>query len=212
MRIGILIPSRDRPELLRTAIASVRATSRSADCLVYIDDDQRDLYQSIEDEESKKYDGRVIFHHGSQVGPVASANAMAKENPGYSWFGIMTDDMEMMTKGWDEWLLARSELVVSPLHDVGLGTHVDVPFVRQEWVKRLGWFAYPGCYHNGWPTVIGVLGESLGSLVKAGQDEFFIRHTMKESLNQEHTREDAKQLYYFFQARFSAALSALRGA
>lgn len=207
MRIGILIPSRGRPEELKRAIESVRATSRHADCLIYIDDDD-DSYQQIEQQESQRMDGRAIFHHGSRVGPVGALNHLVSVNPGYGAYGHIADDCEITTKGWDEWLLANLDLVVSPR--VSLGPHVDLPFVARAWVDKLGWFAYPGNYHTGWPTVTGCLAAALGRLTYAPGEKFFIQHTMLPSTNQEHLREDAKQLYIFFQQRFETALNVLK--
>ena len=207
MRIGVLIPSRERPESLAKAIESVRATSMHADVLVYIDDDD-ESYRDLEQAETKRMDGRVIFHHGSRVGPAASCNALVEANPGYGVYGHIADDCEITTNGWDQWLFANLDLVISPR--VSLGPHVDLPFVTREWIDKLGWFAYPGNYHTGWPTVTGALAAALGRLTYAPGDKFFIQHTMLTSLNQEHLREDAKQLYIFFQQRFEIALKVLK--
>lgn len=213
-RIAVLIPSRDRPAKLAQAIQSVRETSRAADVLVYADDDQRDLYRDIEDAELAKTDGRVIMHYGSQVGPVASANALVEANPGYAVYGLITDGMQIATVGWDRWLMARVAngrvSVASPAHSIG--PHDDMPFVSAEWVRRLGWFAYPGCYHTGWPTITAVVAEAAGVLTRAGRHEFFVRHEMSPSSNKDWLREDARQLYAFFQHRFSTALAFVGGA
>ena len=134
MRVGVLIPSRDRPQLLREAIASVQETSSHADALVYIDEDQRELYGLVEN-------SNVHVLHGPRVGPVASANALVKAFPGYDAYGLITDDSRITTPGWDGWLMDALDVfpkrlaVISPHHSHS--NYVDMPFVSRAWTMAV---------------------------------------------------------------------------
>lgn len=202
-KVLVVIPSRDRPVHAYSAMCS--AHSPQSDVLIYVDDDQRDPYKDLIECHGEDRGWCVV---GPRVGPVAAVNQVIADHPDYAAYGMITDDSSITTKGWAEWLLEQPEMVVSPATTEG--EHVDMPFVKAEWVKRLGWFAYPGCYHTGWPTITGVLAEAAGTLCKAPSDKFFVQHDVLPSQNQEHLREDARQLYAFFQMRFSTALGLLR--
>lgn len=204
-RVLVMIPTRDRPQAAREAILSVFATSDASVC-VYIDEGQEELYAP----ELASLWADIRFHRylGERVGPVASANRIAQRYGDFAAYGLITDDSRMTVPGWDGWLLEQPQLVVSP--STSQGDHVDMPFVAKEWVECFGWFAYPGCYHTGWPTITGVLAEAARTLCKAPRDKFFVQHDMMPSQNQDRLREDARQLYAFFQMRFSTALGVLR--
>jgi len=206
VKIAVLCPSRSRPDDLRRLSLSVHATS-GADLLAYVDDDQRDLY-SRED-----VIGRGGMYFGPRIGPVAAANEVVRLAPGYDVYGLVTDDSEFTTEGWDRHLEAAvSHLspvwAASPAHN--LGDNMDFAFVSAEWLRRLGWIAYPGCYHWCWPSVIEALGEAVG-LVRLTPEQCFIQHHHSEPHNQEHSREDLRQFYAFFAyGRYPVALKALR--
>lgn len=165
-----MIPTRGRPELIGRAVASVLGTSQ-AEVAVYIDDDQFG-YDRISDR-------RVHWFSGPRRRVAPSTNWMIRQLPPYDWYGLITDDSEMRTIGWDRWLGGRSELVVSPAHNHG--QHVDMPFVHRRWIDRLGWFAHPKMLHYGWPSVIHILAMSIpAGLVYAGKDDWFIQHDQHE--------------------------------
>lgn len=200
-RIGVLVPTRDRPEELRGLIASLRATSTRADALVYVDDDQRDLYLDIEQKEMLSCDGRVIFHHGSRVGPVASFNALVSANPGYSVYGAATDDSRFLTTGWDKWVVETARGftggigAISP-HLPGI-RYMSFPYLTRRWIAVCGWFAYPPAYHFCWDTIIELIAEPVG-LVYAPADEFSVSHPNHTSSNLPgHFERDARSFLFW---------------
>ena len=178
-RVAVLIPSRNRPGQLEEAIQSVRETSSLADVLVYIDDDQQELYAAVVADEVRKTDGRTIFHQGPRIDTVASLNALVEWHPEYAAYGVMTDNSVMCDKGWDTFLLETLDLfphrlgVISPYHNCGL--HVDQPFVSREWVELVGWYACPDFKHYAWPLVAGIIGGQTG-IYYSHPGEFSIQH------------------------------------
>lgn len=215
MRIGVLIPSRDRPECLKRAIQSVRETSRAADVLAYIDDDQRDLYSEIENAELGRADGRVILHYGSQVGPVAAANALVEANPGYGIYGLITDDTRVITPGWDVWCNEAADqfpnriAVISPRHN--LGEHVDMPFVTKEWIGVTGWYACPDFFHYCWPILTGLIGE-MTAIVHTPDKRFGLHHDGLPHSNRDRHRDDAEAFFEFVALRMPVYVEKIREA
>jgi hypothetical protein len=214
-RIAVLIPSRDRPAKLAQAIKSVRDTSLLADVLVYVDDDQREKYRAVEESELGRMDGRVTMHYGSQVGPVGSANALVDANPGYSVYGLITDDTRMVTNGWDRWVLEAVKqfpnriVVISPRHN--LGEHVDMPFVTREWIDVTGWFAYPRFFHYCWPILTGIMGE-MTAIVHAPDSGFSLHHEGMPHTNAWVRKEDGQKFFEFVALRMPVYVEKLRGA
>jgi hypothetical protein len=186
-----------------------------ADVLVYIDDDQRDKYQQIEERELTRMDGRVIMHYGSQVGPVASANALVDANPGYGGYGLITDDTVITTPGWDRWFNDAVEqfpnriAVVSPRHN--LGEHVDMPFVTREWIDQTGWYACPYMFHYCWPILTGLIGE-MTAIVHAPEQKFGIKHDGLPYTNLHMRAEDAREFFEFVSLRLPKYVEELRRA
>jgi hypothetical protein len=178
-RTAVLIPSRNRPGQLEEAIQSVRDTSSLGDVLVYIDDDQMELYSALETAESAKGDGRVLWHHGPRVDTVAALNSLVTWHPEYAAYGVMTDNSVMVDKGWDVFLQETLDLfphrlgVISPWHNCGV--HVDQPYVSREWVELVGWYACPDFKHYAWPLVAGIIGGQTG-IYYSHKGEFSIQH------------------------------------
>jgi len=176
--VAVLIPTRGRPEQFMEAVASVRKTSK-ATVLAYIDEDQKDLYPVQGD-----LDDTVIFV-GPRVGPVASANILVQNNPGYEAYGLITDDSRILTPGWDEYLMACLRdfsrfIVVSPHHYHG--SHVDMPFVSKEWISETGWYACPEFHHYCWPIITGLIGE-MTAVVHCPEQSFSIDHDYEPDCN-----------------------------
>ena len=206
MRVGVLIPSRDRPQLLREAIASVQETSSHADALVYIDEDQRELYGLVEN-------SNVHVLHGPRVGPVASANALVKAFPGYDAYGLITDDSRITTPGWDGWLMDALDVfpkrlaVISPHHSHG--NYVDMPFVSRAWVEYVGWYACPMAYHYVWPIITGLIGE-MTAIVHAPKQSFHIEHNYDNHANAGLRGFDYEVFFQFVSAHLPGFVDMLR--
>lgn len=157
---------------------SLIATSASAHVLCYVDNDQVDLYRNHCDWESL-YGGRLKLTFGPSIGPARSINVLVHGFKDYDIYGLITDDSEFATPGWDEYLVGVFQSlpgrigVVSPSHDQG--PYVNWPYVSREWIDVVGFFAENTVYHFMWDTVIELLGETT-RIVWANRDEFHIKH------------------------------------
>jgi hypothetical protein len=197
-RTAVLIPSRNRPGQLEETIQSVRDTAEFADVLVYIDDDQRELYSSLVADEVRKTDGRTIFHYGPRIDTVASLNALVEWHPDYTAYGVMTDNSVMTSSGWDIYLQEVLDYfpgrlgVVSPGHNCG--HYVDQPFVSREWVDVVGWYAYPKFIHYAWPLLTGVIGGQTG-ICHCPDNKFGISHDYIPGYWEDKYVADCKTLY-----------------
>lgn len=208
-KVLVVIPSRDRP--VHAYSAMVSANSPQSDVKIYVDDDQRDLYKDLIECHGEDRGWCVV---GPRVGPVAAANQVIEQNPEYSAYGLITDDSRITTKDWATWLLeAFSQCpnqvgVVSPYHNHG--NHVDMPFVSQAWLKAVGWFACPDCYHYCWPTITGLIGE-MSAIVHAPMQKFAIEHADHA---QDHAKQvrDAQPFYEFVSLKLPPVVERVRSA
>lgn len=195
MRASVLVPTRDRPELLRRILKSVRRTS-DARVWAYIDDDQVDLYKDFLSGSVPSLECVV----GPRVGPCASANALVKESDG-DILGYVPDDAVFASPGWDEALggvigqFTNQIGVASPAHNHG--NHIDVPFVSRKWTDALGWLCYPRFYHWCWPTVISMIGTAVGAVVRMSPHECYIHHELEPPHNADRHEKDVSELYTF---------------
>lgn len=209
-RVAVLIPSRDRPEQLKRAIQSVLDTSSSADVLCYIDEDQVGAYAQSGIPQGNP---RVRYVEGPRIGPVASANALVDRHPEFAAYGLITDDTETITWGWDAWLLDAMNqfpgrlVVVSPRHN--LGEHVDMPFVSKEWIKVVGWFACPVFHHFCWPILTGLIGEQT-AIVHAPGTSFSLRHEGLPHTNMDARTSDEQKFFHYVALMMPKHVEALR--
>jgi glycosyltransferase involved in cell wall biosynthesis len=168
-KILVLCPTRGRPDTLATFIKSVRDTSTEADICLYIDDDDWFPYEDLD----------AIVMRGPRIGPAPAMNKMIEAHPGYEVYGAATDDCRFTTPGWDKWVLGVSQKfpmkigMIAP-HSMGSG-RMDFPWATAEWIKALGWFTYPPCYHYYWDVVVEELAKST-HIVYASDEEFNIEH------------------------------------
>ena len=203
-RICVLCPTRDRPDGFLRLAESIRKTSDKVDLWGYVDDDQVEMYGSVP---------RDMFYVGPRCGPVESANKLARYQPGYDVYGLMTDDCVVETSGWDQWLLdvvskmPNKICVVSPYHNHG--AHVDMPFVTKEWMKQTGWFACPYTYHYCWPIITGLIGE-MTAIVHAPEDRFSINHDYVEGVNDDLRNKDYKAFFAFVSAFLQGVVDKMR--
>lgn len=211
MRVSVLVPSRDRPDLLSRMASSVRKTS-DAKLWAYIDEDQIDLYEDFVQGRVKNVEAVV----GPRVGPCASANHLLKFADG-DLLGYVPDDAVFATPGWDVNMSKVAEGfrngigVVSPAHNHG--NHIDVPFVTKSWTDALGWYCYPGFYHWCWPTVIGMIGTAVNAVVRMSPHECYIHHELEPPHNSDKHEGDVSQLYTFCTyERFEIAVNFMRRA
>lgn len=197
MKVAVVCPTRDRPEAFTRLSISVHATARDADLFSYIDDDQRDLYRSS----NSGVHGSGRDFHGPRIGPIAAANKLVEMNPGYDAYGFLTDDCEVTTENWDQWLFAAIDQMpnrvgaVSP-HLEGI-PYLSFPFLTRAWIDAVGFFAYPRAYHFCWDTIVEILAEPT-CLVKAPADRFSIRHPNHTSMNvKDHFERDSRSFLFW---------------
>ena len=196
--VAVLIPSRNRPGQLEEAIRSVRDTSE-AHVLVYIDDDQHELYAELRNEEANRSHGRTGFTEGPRVDTVAALNTLVERFPDYSAYGVLTDNSVMKTAHWDSWLLETLDCfpgrlgVLSPFHNCG--PYVDQPFVSREWIDVVGWYACPEFKHYAWPLVTGVIGGQT-AIIHCREDQFAVFHDYVGGYWEAVYAEDCKALYH----------------
>lgn len=214
-RIAIMIPSRDRPELLWKACASIFDTSEAADVFCFVDEDQREMYDAARPKIMGK--GTFKIAYGPRCGPVAAALALQKciqkEKVKYTGIGLFVDDCTFTIPGWDQAVLYEADRLgpiwaMSPAHSEG--AYMDFAIVSREWADRLGWIAYPALRHFGWPSIIEALGEAT-KLHRLPPELMFIQHDRQEPGDKESAREDMRQLSCFFTTnRYMRALESLR--
>lgn len=206
-RVLVIVPSRDRPKQLASLVHSVLHTSENADVCVYLDDDQALIYGWTETPPA-----RMIVERGPRLGPVAAANMIARKyRDRYAAFGFVPDDATFTTPGWDAYVLmsvAGGPRAVAPAHAT---QDVDMPFVSDVWLERVGYFAWPGLYHWGWPSLIAALGDATGWLRRSAPSDFWIDHPAENSSNRDKYPADIVALYDFFASHFLKALTDLRG-
>jgi len=179
------LPSRGNPEGALRAYESVIATSKDADAVLCIDDDQVAEYAHMPAERMHKFVAK-------QSGMVGILNEAVSHHPEYDVFGLLVDDSRILTPGWDEYvegLIATFPNrigVVSAYHGGhelfgnDIPDYVNFPFVSKQWVEALGWFACPYTYHFCWDTVLELLGDAT-RIEYAEKDRFRIQHDMHES-------------------------------
>lgn len=155
MTLGILLPTRGRPQNLERFLTAVEKTATGkVHVLIRLDTD---------DPMAPKYDEVLGEHknipisvmHGDRVGFGASLNELAEyaDTLGISHVGMFGDDVEPRFKGWDEALVEalNDRLGVAYGNDGLRGKHApDLPthFVTQtEVYRRLGYLAPPSIYH-----------------------------------------------------------------
>ena len=173
---------------------SFARTSSRADLIAYVDEDDPADYD---------FDlPRVTIRRGPRIGTVAVCNELAKI-ASYRAYGMVPDDSEFLTERWDDYVgraideLPKHVGVVSPHHN--LGVHVDMPFVSREWIDATGWFAYPKAFHWVWPIITGLIGDISQCLVRAGEQEFSIKHLGTTTVGQplECQESDIREFFFF---------------
>jgi hypothetical protein len=209
--IGVLCPSRGKPEGLKRLIGNVQRTAQSAEVLAYIDEDEWDSYK-----DALKGTQYII---GPRVGLVASVNALVQAFPSYSTYILAGDDVSIGPKGWDVWLERQFERfpgrlgVVSAHHN---GWDVcNFPALSREWIATVGHFAWPLCKHYTFDTIIQVLGEAT-DFVHSQASQLHIEHPVfDEASKREAIKDDALVFLVWYaevRKKFIASLNAKRAA
>lgn len=153
MTLGILLPTRGRPDNLARFITAVEGTAEDWHLYIRLDTDDP-LAVAYEDVIGKEHPC-VSTYYGARIGFAASLNEMAAEaeRDGMSHLGMFGDDVVPETEGWDTALVSglKGNLGIAYGDDGLRKKHApDLPthYVTQTDVYlRLGYLAPPGIRH-----------------------------------------------------------------
>lgn len=171
MTLGILIPSRGRPENLARFINAVKETA--SDWHMYVRLDTDDVRASDYDAVIGERDPQITVVHGDRIGLAASLNELAAraERDGVSHIGMFGDDVLPMTPNWDSALVsaigdqpgvAYGDDGLRDKHAPDLPTH----YVTQtEVYRKLGYLAPPTIKHLFLDNVARDIGRYLRNFV-----------------------------------------------
>lgn len=98
-RIGVLLPSRFRPEGLRRAVDSWEAHSIASDVIFGFQQDDPRLAENLAIAAGRPH---RLFDN---IGLAAKANALCEALPGYTGYMILNDDQVIHTPRWDRLVL-----------------------------------------------------------------------------------------------------------
>jgi hypothetical protein len=172
MSIAVMLPSRSNPGGAENVLKTMVDTSHDANLILLVDQDQEGMYQGLKHP-------RLQTLIGDRADITHILNAAVKKTPGYDIYGMMTDDAEFRTKGWDAWTEDAFSAfpgrigIVSPSHNGG--DFVNFPYISREWIDIVGWFACPETIHFCWDTVAEMIGEAT-QITYAKKDEFRLQH------------------------------------
>ena len=153
MTLGILLPTRGRPEMFTRFVQACYATADDWHLYVRLDTD--DVRAPEYDDTLEECGPEVSVYHGDRIGFGASLNTLAwyAELDGVSHLGMFGDDVEPISEGWDTALVedlgddlgvAYGDDGLRHKHAPDLPTH----YVTQtEVYRRLGYLAPPGIRH-----------------------------------------------------------------
>lgn len=149
MKIDVLIPTRERPELmLRNAKSVLETASNPANVSIHVgidhDDPKIEKYIKI----CAEHDLHLMIHGGSGSVP-ACVNWMCKNTTG-DIVVLSTDDMLFETRGWDDMLVKifsdHPYVMVSP--NLGRGRKkLEAPICTRKWIETAGSMLGEGFEH-----------------------------------------------------------------
>ena len=152
-------------------------------------------------------------------------NAAWKANPGYKWYGLLTDGVHPMTRGWDRLMVAAAGERNMASCDDGWrgGRRMGGIVLFPGWMlEALGWWVLPGLVHLYMDAVWEHLGFALGNWVYVPSVRCDYRHhangrvppdeSNKRSLNgMPYTRPDQDRYNAWLRAGPAADLARVRG-
>lgn len=153
MTLGILLPTRGRPDNLARFIAATESTAE--DFHLYIRLDWDDPAAPAYDEVIGRPPPHITVTHGSRIffGPSLNELAAHAERDGVSHVGMFGDDVVPVTEGWDTRLVeglgddlgvAYGDDGLRRKHAPDLPTHY---ITQTEVYRRLGYLAPPTIRH-----------------------------------------------------------------
>lgn len=164
-KVSVLVPTRQRPDRLRTMLASYEETTRGvedfAELVFRADDDdvvtQESLrgYHLLVGPRHKGYESLPLFFN--EMSAVASGDVMLLGN----------DDMVFKTPGWSTHILDAANQHPDGVFDIGYATlnatHYPFSTISRRVVEHLGFFWPPHIFWGDifWRDVMGAFGRTV---------------------------------------------------
>ena len=164
MSIGLILPSRGRPEGLKKSLKSIVDNSYSSNLKVYIyldDNDQKlDQYKTI----INKFERIVDLTIGQPIGVPKSFNLLASKVQ-EKYIMMFNDDLEIKTNYWDKHFLddadkINDQIFVAFFNDgINFNKHAAFPIISKKWFNLVGYSSKNLIFqHNDtWVFSIGVM-------------------------------------------------------
>jgi hypothetical protein len=149
MEISILVATRGRPKLLRQMwkkCLSLADNPQNVEYILYIDDDDNEtieMYHKMKKHD--KYGGQIRAIIGKQKEMIGSCHCDCYKISDSDIIGIMADDCEFMTEGWDNMVIdAFSKVEDKILLVYGSSGHRESKmavtwFIHRNWVDTVGY-------------------------------------------------------------------------
>jgi len=178
-RVLVMCATRNRPQQFAAMVESVRKTSTKADLVAYVDQDQREMYETVE----------ADMFFGERVGQCRSLNELARRMPGYSAYGSATDDCIYETPGWDSWVLKNANRLTAFAPFCEAYGRMDFPWISARWLEAAGYFCPLETRHFYWDVALQIAAEDVG-LLSATKEQFHISHSNMEWFGEEMNDEN----------------------
>lgn len=175
MTLGILLPTRGRPDNLARFIQAASTTGDNWHLYLRMDTDDLSApaYDDVLYDRRGLLNGRITVVHGDRIGFGASLNELAAraERDGVSHLGMFGDDVVPETPGWDTALVEglKDRLGVAYGDDGLRDKHApDLPthyITQTEVYRRLGYLSPPTIRHLFLDNVARDIGRYLRNFV-----------------------------------------------
>lgn len=154
----IILPTKGRPDSIKRFIGCYAKTQASEPMMLVMDEADRS-YDGIE--LPAQFSIKRMPPHG---GIVECVNAVFREHPDKTYYGIMADDVVPETPRWDVKLKeACLPYGISwgddSMPDIGLPTH---PFLAGDLVRKMGWVVCPSLKHWYADNMVKDIADGLG--------------------------------------------------
>ena len=198
MSLGLILPSRGRPEGLKRSLKSIvdKSYSDNIKVYIYLDDNDKtlDQYKII----INKFKRIVDLTIGQPIGVPKCFNLLASKVQ-EKYIMMFNDDLEINTQSWDKFFLEdvdkiNDEIFVAFFNDgINFNKHAAFPIISKKWFDLVGYSSKNLIFqHNDtWVFSIGVMLKRIiyfeniklnhhhGYLEKKYQDETFLLNRNK---------------------------------